>query len=193
MLKGVLCVLCAVWWTSCASPPEEAQSHRKPKKHNPSRPLVAGTSAIPDSDVHKRSSQLLYVPVYSSLLHFDQRVIAQYSANVSIRNTDLTRSLTIRFADYYDNDGELIYTFLTEPKTLGPLGSLVFFIPEGDRKGGPGANLLVEWTSDTPISVPLVESVMMSNTGARGFAFTSPAKVLREARNVTDSASKSAP
>jgi len=40
----------------------------------------------------------------------------------------------------------------------------------------------VEWMADTPVSEPLIESVMLNLEGNRGISFLSKGKVIREIR-----------
>ena len=54
-------------------------------------------------------------------------------------------------------------------------------VPRTDQSG-TGANFLVEWISEKPVTEPLVESVMKDLGGNLGLSFLSHGKVIREAQ-----------
>ena len=55
-------------------------------------------------------------------------------------------------------------------------------IRQSQLSGDTGANLIVEWRSDAPVTPPVVETVMVSISGNLGLAFSSRAVVLDEWR-----------
>jgi len=135
---------------------------------------------IPDADTGKVRGQVLYVPIYSNIPCRNDRLF-DLSAFIAIHNTDVKRAIRITHVLYFDNDGRLVMDFLPREASLPPLGATNYFIPKTD-KSGTGANFLVEWRSDAPVSEPLVESVMLNCEIHKGIAFTSKAKVIREIR-----------
>ena len=42
-----------------------------------------------------------------------------------------------------------------------------------DESGGSGANFIVEWSSETPVNPPIIESVMIGAQSSQGISFTS--------------------
>lgn len=134
--------------------------------------------SIPDSEAGKVRGQLLYVPIYSNIPCRDDRLF-DLSAFIAIHNTDVKRTIRITNVFYFDNDGRLVKDFLTQETSLPPLGATNFYIPKTD-KSGTGANFLVEWKADVPVTEPLVESVMLNCEIHKSIAFLSKAKVIRE-------------
>lgn len=129
--------------------------------------------------------QTIYVPVYSHIWHgnLDSKGKAQtllLSAMLSIRNTDPYDGLTIKSVRYYDTAGKIIREYTPQPSTLGPMASTDVFVEHKDNQGGTGANFVVQWVADRPISPPIVEVVNAYFFGPQSLAFTSPGKVINE-------------
>ncbi len=123
------------------------------------------------------AGQTLYVPIYSHVYQIEGRRLP-LSATLSIRNTDVTRSLVIRSVRYYDTHGQMVRDYLPQPIELRPLGSTDFFISARDTSGGTGANFLVEWVAVEPIHPPVVEAVLVGRHGVGTAAFVSKAVVI---------------
>lgn len=125
--------------------------------------------------------QLLYLPIYSHVWHGEvdgkgQPTKALVSISVSIRNTDPIKSIRIVSAQYYDTDGKRLREYLTSPKTIGPMGTYEIFVPRSDDTGGSGANFVISWKSDTPVSPPIVEGFHANLPVGRSIAFTTWAR-----------------
>lgn len=124
--------------------------------------------------------QLIYVPVYSHIYQQDRQQTFNLTTTLSIRNVDPFRRLVIEEVVYYDSDGNLIQHFLQNEKELGPLSSTSFVVEERDLRGGVGANFLVSWASEEPVSTPVVEAIMISTSQQQGISFLSVGRVLQE-------------
>jgi len=133
---------------------------------------------VADSDVAKIRGQVLYVPIYSNIPYIESKKF-DLSAFIAIHNTDLKNTIKVTKVLYFDNDGRLVKDFLKAEHILPPLGATNFFIPQADTSG-TGANFLVEWLADVPVSEPLIESIMLNLEGNRGISFLSKGKVIRE-------------
>jgi len=119
--------------------------------------------SIIGSPENATAKNTVYVPAYS---HVYARGGLPYLLEVtlSIRNTDPQNSITITRADYYDNEGKLLRRYIVDPMQLTPIQSKTFNLEHTDYKGGAGANFIVEWKSDKPVSVPIVEAIMIGMT-----------------------------
>ena len=124
--------------------------------------------------------QLVYVPVYSHVYHGDSAKKMLLTGILSIRNTDPAHSITITKADYYDSDGNLLKSYLSQSITLKPMASTRFIVKESDACGGSGANFLVKWQAETEVNEPLIEGVMIGTAGQQGISFTSRGKPIKE-------------
>ena len=125
--------------------------------------------------------QVLYLPIYSHVWHGEvdnrgQPTKALVSISVSIRNTDPAKSIRVTSAQYYDTDGKRLREYVTSPKAIGPMGTHEIFVPRSDDTGGSGANFVISWKSDTPVSPPVVEGFHANLPVGRSIAFTTWAR-----------------
>lgn len=138
-------------------------------------------------------SQIIYVPVYSHIYHYNGQEMFELAATLSIRNTDLTNSIIITSVRYYDSNGKLVKKYLERPIQLDALASTDFFINRNDTSGGLGANFIVEWVAEKEISEPIVEAVMIGTDFQQGISFISPGRVIKSQNNNKRSLSKQNP
>lgn len=80
---------------------------------------------------------------------------------------------------YYDTAGQLVESFLENPHSLAPLASADFFVDQRDDRGGAGANFIVEWASEKPVSKPIVEAVMAGISGTQGLSLVRSGRVVK--------------
>jgi hypothetical protein len=85
----------------------------------------------------------------------------------------------LNFVRYYDSAGKLVREHLTEPGELGPLATVEFVIQRVDTAGWPGANFLVQWVGSPEVDEPLIEAVMIGQSGNAGISFTSAGRVIK--------------
>jgi len=123
----------------------------------------------------------VYVPVYSSLylgLDTKQRMV-DLTATVSVRNVSASNQIVIEWARYYDSRGKLIRDYVDQPSALPALGSVEFVIARSDTGGGPGANFLIRWQGPPGVNPPVIEAVMLGQSGNAGISFASPGRVVK--------------
>lgn len=145
------------------------------------RPLLlllalSGSLAFGQTPPGRSLGQLLYLPIYSHVWHGEASSRGEptktlVSISVSIRNTDPLKPIRITSAQYYDGDGKKLREYLTSPKTIGPMGTHEIFVPRSDDTGGSGANFLISWKADSPVSPPIVEGFHANLPAGRSFAF----------------------
>ena len=126
---------------------------------------------------------LVYVPVYSSLyLGASARArTVDLAATVSVRNTSSLHPITLTWVRYYDSSGKKVRDYLEKSSALPPLGSVEFVIQRSDMAGGPGANFLIRWDGPADVDQPLIEAVMVGQSGNAGVSFTSRGQVVKSA------------
>jgi hypothetical protein len=124
--------------------------------------------------------QTVYVPVYSNVFSTPKQTPFYMATILSIRNTDMTNSLTVLSADYYDTKGKLLKKSYQAAVTLAPLESTYLYLPEEDKAGGFGANYIVKWTAQKTINAPIIECVMIGTRSGQGISFISPGQVIQE-------------
>jgi hypothetical protein len=124
----------------------------------------------------------VYVPVYSNIsLGVDVRVSAvNLAATVSVRNVSSRSPIVLEFARYYDSGGKLVRDYLDRPSELPPLATVEFIVARADTTGGPGANFLIGWAGPPDVDEPLMEAVMVGQTGTAGISFTSIGRPVKE-------------
>ena len=136
--------------------------------------------AFASTEYRLSKGQILYVPVYSNIYSGPKKIPFNLATILSIRNTDMSNSIKIIAADYYDTKGKLIRKYYPQPITLAPLESTDIFIPEEDTAGGSGANFIVKWNSKKEVNVPIVESVMIGMKSGQGISFVTPGQEIKE-------------
>ena len=126
-------------------------------------------------------NQTVYVPIYSHIYAEDRYRDTPFllTATLSVRNTDPTKSFTLKKVSYYDSKGALLQQYLEKPQSIEPLGSIRFIVPESESKGGSGPKFLVEWEAESPVIEPIIESVMIGTKMQQGISFISTGRVIK--------------
>lgn len=145
--------------------------------------VLSSSYALGQASQDRSVGQVLYLPIYSHVWHGEadgkgEPTKTLVSISVSIRNTDPLKSIRITSAQYYDSDGKRLREYLTSPKTIGPMGTYEIFVPRSDDTGGSGANFVISWKSDTPVSKPIVEGFHANLPAGRAFAFMTWARTI---------------
>jgi hypothetical protein len=120
-----------------------------------------------------KQTKTVYVPVYSHIYGGAKNNEIQLTASVFIRNTDPEKTLTVKEVHYYNFQGTLLKKYISQPKTIPPLGTVKFIVDEADRSGGSGACFIIKWQAEKKISSPLVEAIMITTRMQLGISFTS--------------------
>jgi hypothetical protein len=142
-----------------------------PPPDSPARfPSAAGDAVVANGSV--------YVPVYSHIYYRDEHRFVNLAITLSVRNTDADHPIAVRSVRYYDTDGRLVRTYVSEPARLAPMATREFIVEEEDSSGGSGANFVVDWSAAQAVSEPVVEAVMIGTTGGQGISFTSVGRTL---------------
>jgi hypothetical protein len=117
----------------------------------------------------------VYVPVYSHIYFGDGKPYL-LTTTLAIRNTDLARPIIIKSVKYYDTNGKLVRSYLTDPLRLGALVSREILVEEHDTAGGSGAKFIIEWTAEEAVERPIIEAVMIGASDLRGISFVTTGK-----------------
>ena len=124
--------------------------------------------------------QTVYVPLYSHI-YADERFRDKpfnLTATLSVRNTDPHQSLQLTSVDYYDSSGAKLRSYIRVPAVIGPLASTRYIVKDSDTSGGSGAKFLVRWQSDTGVTEPIIESIMIGTKLQQGISFVSRGRVI---------------
>lgn len=130
---------------------------------------------LPADAVH---GQVIYVPIYSSIYSHTSKRMIDLTATLSIHNTDATKPIFVRSARYFDTSGKLLEERAPRPIRLAPMQTVSFVVDLADKRGGAGANFVVEWMGEQVVRQPVVEAVMVSASLSNALAFTSVGRVV---------------
>jgi hypothetical protein len=141
--------------------------------------LVQGATKVLAEPLQS-DGQTVYVPVYSHIYSGNRERPFDLAVTLSIRNTDLNKSISLAAVDYYDSDGKLVKQYLESSQLLGPMASIRYVVKESDTSGGSGANFVVKWNAETSVNQPVIESVMIGTQSQQGISFTSRGQIISE-------------
>ncbi|QDT11137.1 DUF3124 domain-containing protein [Stieleria marina] len=133
--------------------------------------------------------QVVYVPAYSHIYHGDG---APYllTITLSVRNTSMDEEIVVKAVRYFDTKGKLVKSYLPKPVRLPALGTTEILIARDDATGGSGANFLVEWFADNPVTAPIIEAVMIDTDSQQGISFARRGSVIRESTSQANESAK---
>jgi hypothetical protein len=107
--------------------------------------------------------------------------LVELTATLSIRNVSAQHPLVLSYVRYYDSAGKKIRDYVSSPSRLQPLASVEFVIEKRDTTGGPGASFLVQWAGASGIDEPLIEAIMVGQSGNAGISFTGSGRNIENA------------
>lgn len=126
----------------------------------------------PLSKAEMAYEDLIYVPIYSDIYVDSNNQESLLAATLSIRNTSYTDSLFISKIDYFNTDGELVRSFIENQISINPMATINYVIEREDDTGGSGANFIVKVSAKSDQVKPIIQAVMIGQSGNKGFAFT---------------------
>ena len=126
----------------------------------------------PIGKAEKNFQDVIYVPIYSDIYGDQQNPKILLAATLSIRNTSIEDSLLITKIDYFDTQGKLVRSYVENLISLPPMATINYVIDRDDDTGGSGANFIVELSSRNKNIRPLIQAIMVGNTGNKGFSFS---------------------
>ena len=131
------------------------------------------------------AGQLVYVPAYSHVYHGNTKPHL-LTITLSVRNTSLDSEIVVRSVNYYDTKGKRVRSYLKQPVRLPALGTTEVVVERRDASGGSGANFLVEWHAEKPVTEPIIEAVMIDTNSQQGISFVRRGSVIGEAASETE-------
>lgn len=130
----------------------------------------------PESTAHTvdvdRGEALIYVPAYTYATPGGGRKI-KLATTLTVHNISARTQVTLRSVEYHDAPGEKVKSYLSSPQVLQPLQTIEIVVNEPDEARGAGANFIVSYDAAEGSPTPLVEAVMVGNTGTGWLSFTS--------------------
>jgi hypothetical protein len=162
--------------------------NRAEKLSPPAKDMMENTYLIMD-DSMVFYGELIYIPVYSSIFYESEKKSIELSVTLSIHNTDPENLIILKKVNYHNTKGVLLKMYLNEPDTLMPFETINFVVDENERKGGTGANFIIEWTCNEPVAAPIAEAIMITTQMNQGISFTTNGRVIRKFGKNTESTS----
>lgn len=159
-------------------------------RHSPPHELEVG-HGIADSGQHLAvapvQGQLVYVPAYSHVYHGKGKPHL-VTITLSIRNTSIDDEIVLKSVRYHGTRGTLVRSYLDNPVRIPPLGTTEVIVEREDASGGSGANFLVEWVANQPVTAPIIEALMIDTQSQQGISFALRGVVIKETvpRNLLD-------
>lgn len=130
-------------------------------------------------DITITTGQTIFVPAYSEVHYAGKDITMQLAVTLTIHNTDFTSPVIVTSARYYNSKGKMVKEYLPKPHRLGPMASADFFVDSSEQTNGVGTHFIVEWVAEQPVYEPVVEALMLSNSGTQGLSFTSTGRVIK--------------
>jgi hypothetical protein len=142
--------------------------------------LCASPHLLTAAEPERSAGQLLYVPTYSEIAISEGRHNFRLTVTLSIRNLDPKEGLKIWSIDYYDSSGKIVRGYISDPIIVRPLSAFEIIVADSDLAGGISASFLVEWSAESAIISPLVETIMIGGASTQGVSFVGRARVIKE-------------
>ncbi len=178
MKQLYLCLIICPWLiiANCTEKTEEPKEMNSATQFNPQFQF----SYIVENNPDIYYGELIYIPIYSDIFYKDERKTLKLYSTLSIHNTDLAHSITLSKVYFHGTKGNLIRKYLDEKRILQPLETVHYIVQEEDKTGGSGANFIIEWNTETDVSSPIVEAVMVTTQMQQGISFTTNGKVIKK-------------
>jgi hypothetical protein len=155
--------------------------------------VIGNTRPITARNLQIVTGQMLYVPAYSEIFLGTGNQTIELAVTLTIHNTDLDMPIIVQSVRYYDTDGQLVTDYVEEPLEVGPMATVGYVVPSNDRRGGWGANFIVEWGAEQPVHEPIVEAVMINTRSTQGISMISPGRILSQTIDPEEALSSDAP
>jgi len=168
LVHYVVLVLMGLLFFGCKTKPVKVEVHMPSKQYN----------FVDVSFDSLKMIQKVYVPIYSDIYHGSGLKRFLLTATLSIRNTSTRDSMYVRLADYYDSKGELHRNYLVKTILLTPLESVEFVVEDKEMHGGAGANFIVDWGTNNPEILPVIQAVMIGTAEQQGISFLTEGVVI---------------
>lgn len=123
--------------------------------------------------------QVVYVPAYSHIYHGGGKPYL-LAITLSVRNTSIHDEIVVKSVRYFDTKGNEVKSYLTKPVRLSALATTEVLVSREDTSGGSGANFLVEWYANEPVTEPIIEAVMIDTDSQHGISFARRGSVISE-------------
>lgn len=112
----------------------------------------------------------IFVPAYSSVVYGNKEREINLATTLVIRNLDPKESITLQKVEYLDENGKIVQHFLDKDRTLAPLASARFVVPEKNEEGGVSPSFLIRWKANKDVMLPMAQAVMVGTMSYQGLS-----------------------
>lgn len=168
LLKTAIIILCSFLMTGCS---DDKKSEKKTKEYSYFYPAKDTLKEI-------TKHETIYIPVYSHVYTSEEKY-ERMGITLSIRNTDMAENMLVENISYFNTAGDLIETYISKPHILTPMASIDFVVDLKDMRGGSGANFIIKWAASETLSRPVIQAVMVNNSGNRAFSFITDGTIVK--------------
>lgn len=113
-----------------------------------------------------------YLSIYPTIYDFAQHKKRNLTAVINLRNLNGQDNVYLTKADYYDNQGKLIRSYLTQPIVIHSKETLEIMIDQTNQENRSGSSFIFDWQIQPNSHPPLFEALMTSTLSQQGISFT---------------------
>ena len=123
----------------------------------------------------------LTLSAYSEIYSINESKPLPLTVTVSIRNPNVSDTIFVEKADFYNTSGEQIRNYIKQPIYVTPMETVEIVISRIDMEGGSGANFMFDWKADSTAYDPIFEAVMIHAYGGNyGLSFSTQGVLLKK-------------
>ncbi len=174
LFKTIIFIMLIIVFSGCEDELKQTQNETTKKQTNTYKHFKVSDVII---DTNYKKSEF-YVPVYSHIFYAQDRYL-KLAITLSIRNTDLEKDLYVESIDYYNTEGKLVKQFIKQAHILEPMASVDYVVNLDDMSGGSGANFLINVASKNDITQPIVQAIMINNSGNSDLCFITQGVIIK--------------
>ncbi|MDP6978672.1 MAG: DUF3124 domain-containing protein [Myxococcota bacterium] len=137
--------------------------------------------AAAESHIGKSRGQILYAAAFSYVELNERGRRFPLTPVLIVRNTDLTRTITVTSVEFRRSSGELDHRLVKAPTVIKPLASREFRVQDPNERSGQSPSFIVRWEAGEIVNAPMVEVLMFGAAGLQGTSIQEHAWVLEEA------------
>jgi hypothetical protein len=124
----------------------------------------------------------VFVPVYPHIGIGESGAVL--AITVTIHNTDFEKPIIVNSVRYYDHKGKMVQEYLKESHSLEPMGSAEFTLQPAKEVRNSALSFIVEWKSESQVTVPVINAVVAGRFGTHSYAFLTAGTTVRNAQPV---------
>lgn len=145
-------------------------------REQPSAIILGAEATAPAPEQKPTNLGRSFVPLHSTMVGQGGLTRLNFSGALSIHNSSASQVLMVEKIDYRSGAGQIVESYLSAPIYLKPYASMQIIIAQDDVRAGVGASFTVDWATQPGADEPLIEAVMASFVGTRGYSFLSPGR-----------------